>query len=411
MIMTDKVKNVAYIGLLFAVILVVLLLLWLVLKQVNDSQPTDSYIENIPMKQVNDMRSTDSYIENIPYVGKHNNLGKYRQPYSRNDMSASTISILEYWNPNSNSIEEIDKLFNSFNLESNVYGQVEMLHELADIKDYVDFLGGYDSKLEKLETSEMFAYLENGIPLLINLPIDPESSEEARYFPTSVLIGMDIENEKLIFDSYWMGPDYTISFSEFDALQNLRLETRKNLFLIIQPEDVRDVVKVSTSTHYRPVVPNETAELFKLYALARGAKFSEQYSLAEKYFNELTSEKTFSINISPIDRVIILSRFSEVKYALGDFEAARVVALQAVEINFDLDVPFQYFGSYKYLLDNNAQGYTDRMSLPYLVLGDAYRALGDLESALESYREAILILPWHVGPKEAIKEIETQLGY
>ena len=338
-------------------------------------------------------------IVNIPYVGKHNNEGYYRQPYSRNDVAASIITVLEYWAPGAHDIEDIDTAFLNSPLG------------YKDIRNYIQKIGGYDIWRESLQASELSKYINKNsqTPLITFLPL-AEDQRGLNYFPATVLVGVDEKEKTLLFYSYWYGADYKISFEEFNRLQKVKPTDDQYSFIVIRPEGLlasdRPEIKGKIREYTAPVLAEEVIDLYRDYALASGALTSKEYSLAKYYFEQLVGSEYFDIKLSPIHKVLVLSRLIEVLNVLGEYDQSIQIGTKVVDLNHDLDKPFEYFGSYDYLLNNNAPGFTDRLSLPHIVLGDAFRDIGMFAEAADQYRKALEIYPRHSGVKRSLDSLE-----
>lgn len=340
-------------------------------------------------------------ISNIPYVGLHNNIGEYRQPYARNDVSSAIITVLEYWNPGQHDIAEIDEVF----ARSDFIG-------FSQMQSFIQNVGNYDARIEELTVKDIADYVneKTRTPLITLLPLAADQSPALRYFPAVVIVGIDTKQEELTLFSHWYGANYKVSFSQFREMKQLLPESTRNAFMVVQPLDLQEkIVAVGerTTDYATPSVDEPTRRLFQENALATGARFAQQYELAAEYYSRLITSEDFQTLLSPIHRVLALSRFTETLNVLERYEEAQTIGERAVALNHDLDEPFRYLGSYRYLLENNASGYADRLSLPHIVLGDTYRKIGDYQNAREQYEQALMIFPRHEGVREVLMELPS----
>ena len=337
----------------------------------------------------------------VPYVGLHNFVDEYRHPYSRNDLSATIIAVLEYWQKGVAEVETIDSDFDLRNRSG--------LTTYQDVVDYVGHnYGGFSVNVTEMSIDEAAAYMaENQGPLVISLPVTLDQPTTTFYEPLVVLKEINIQGEYVVYDSYWLGPNVKISVDEYNALQNRMSEERQNRYVIVEPLE-RGALPDHVGFFTDFSLPEADRSLYADYAIALGAQNQGVHDVAVEYYTRVTENERFAEVFPPSLRVILLSQYAGLlANQLTDFETAEIVAQRAIDENVELNTDFSYFGDFGYLFESNAEGQEDRLSLPHIVMGDVYRKTGQTDLAIEQYEQALRIFPLHVGVRE---ELDKLLG-
>lgn len=366
-------SNISIFALISGIFLLVLLGLfgWYVLKTPTTDPGTFSYT-----------------IPGVPYIGVHNRVGE--RSYITSDPSGAVASILEYWNPGKHNFREITD-----EIRQSIAGEFSTIDHIGN---YVLSLSDYTVKEERLTLDEIKEYVNSEVktPLFLFLSLTVnQPAEPPHYYPATVLIGINEPEQKVIFSSYWLGNNYEISFSEFQVLQNIRLPGERNAYLIIQPKNLKTALtkmKNLEETAYPPrgMVMNETVEMFKNYTIGIGALFSGAYKLQEQYFELVVNDQKFSQFMPPYFKVFTLYKLAEAKLAFGEDGEAKKYVMQAIELNHDLDKPFEDFPGFE-IRFNVPVTTIDRVSGPYRVLGDIYMKSNEFMAAKEAYEKALAI--------------------
>ncbi|MBI2108961.1 MAG: tetratricopeptide repeat protein [Parcubacteria group bacterium] len=327
-------------------------------------------------------------IPGVPYVGVHNHIGK--NSFIVGDVSGAVASVLEYWNPGKITPAEItERLVRSGSFDFSTDG----------VEKYVQETGYYVVKKERLTLNEVKKYINEEVrtPLFLLLPLTESQpfNSTFHYYPATVLIGIDEPNGKLIFQSYWLGNNYELSFKDFQRLQNIMSPSGQNQYLIIQPKNLAmalNKIKNLEETPYPPrgIVMKETEEMFKNYTIGMRALSKNNYIEEERHLERVVNDEKFLEFMPPYFKVFALHVLAEAKLALGKMEEAEKYALSAVEFNHDLDKPFKDFPGYE-VRGYNTPERLDKISAPYRVLGDIYMRLGEFELAQPAYKNALEI--------------------
>jgi len=337
-------------------------------------------------------------LTNVPYVGLHNNLGIYRDnPYLRNDLSAAVIMAIDYWEPGVSDKQGIDTFFALTD-----DGKAKSITTIGSYLTKQD--NGYRVTDHTFSLSDLLEYFKTKqpIPLLVRIPLAVGLPATVNYAPVSVLIGIDSEKSELYFHSYWHGAYYTLSFSDFEQRQGwFENPDDRWHFVAIMPY-LAEMVQDSTETDHHvkmefnsPKLSAEWVDIYNTYALASILFAAKEFVLAENYYTDIVENQNFEKVFSPTQRVLIRTRLAETKMVLEKYDEALMHAEAAIAINQNLNVSFEHYGPYEYLYKNNAPGYQDRLSLPYLVLCDVYRLTDNYKDALVACKNAVAVYPRH----------------
>jgi tetratricopeptide (TPR) repeat protein len=223
----------------------------------------------------------------------------------------------------------------------------------------------------------------------------------------TLVVGLDTIDQSIELQNYWLGR-YTLTFEEYVRLQESSLEPHSYLVLTPKNSDLVTKSGKDFSGEY-PVLSTTDRDMFIAYAKADAFARSANPATAIQNYELAYNSESFNSFMPPAMRVNMLSRYAQTLFELARYDEAVPIIEDALQMNNDLAEPFGIFASYDYLLNNNAQGYTDQLSLPHIVAGDIYRYLGRNEDAIEQFETAILIFPGHVGPRATLKILTTEL--
>ena len=351
------------------------------------------------------MKQPNSYtIPNLPYVGEHNNLDRYRQPHQRNQVSAAIIAVLEYWYPSQIDLGEVDNVFKDLDVPLSAL-VVDTRLQVLDVYDQVSV------QQATLQLDELDHYLnpDRKTPLIISLPLSAGVLDGTLHTSPFVLTGVNYQTETLFFDNYWLGADIPMTFAEFENRQSLLPAEQQGQFVVINPRgDSAAAHQFSPpGTYNRVRLSAELRDIFTWRALAELAYASGEYEQAVEFYGQLVGHPGFETEVAPAFKVLTYSRYGESLHKVGKLDKAEEALRTAISFNQGLTEPFSYLGSYDYLFENNAEGYRDQLSLPYIILGDLYRNTGRDTEAIEAYQQALAIFPAHVGPREAMRRLQT----
>lgn len=334
------------------------------------------------------LRDTYSYtIPNVPYIGIYNHVGAYKALGS--NAAAAAATILEYWDPGSENLENLQHNLPSPTLTFTAT-------TLADLANYFEsHQPKYLTISGKLSQSELKTYLSKTkrTPLLVALPLSASQPANIVNFPFSVLIGIDEVKRKFVLHDYWFGPIHEISFDEFTARQALLPLDIRDRYLVIQPKDGALLQRVVSRPQiaYAPrsdfIIKNEP--LMRDFAMAAGATLGGNMAAQEKYLQTVVHSPLFVEYFPPSLKVTALARLSDALLRGGKVQEALQSAKQAISENHDLDKSFKDWPGYEVLSNN--PGEQGRLSWPYRILGDALFENGDRAGAIEAYKTALTI--------------------
>ena len=200
----------------------------------------------------------------------------------------------------------------------------------------------------------------------------------------------------------------TVDFDTYSAMQDRLAAERQNRYVVVTPLE-EAAIPDHTNDFTNFLLPAAEQKVFSDYAIAQGAEAEKMFDISTLYYERVVGSEQFATAMAPSARVIVLSQYANVLGNIeGDFAAATPIAEQAVALNQNLNMDFSYFGDYQYLLDGNAEGFRDRLSLPHIILGDMYRRTNQTDAAVEQYELALQIFPRHVDVKQQIENLTIE---
>lgn len=361
-----------------------------------------SYLRNKNIIQSG--KSTDYVIPNVPYVGIFN----HKDAYSHvSDITpGGVVSVLEYWNPGKNNLSEVGQSFD--HPENQFFG-------LFQAKDFFEKRGGYTAEEKHLEISDLKKYINPDVrtPLLLLLSIDKEQPLNVQYYPFALLIGIKESQQKMVFHSTWFGNNFELTLDEFNELEERMRPDMRNNYLIVQPEDFQnklDEVKNRTEAPYasRTEIMNKAQNMFKNFALGRGAFRVGLDDLAMDYYTKVKNDPNFNGYFPPYYKARTFQEIARVYFQKKDFDNALAHINQTIDLNHDLDKPFKDWPGYEFRM--NKADVVDRYSFPYKFLGDIYVEKKEYSKAVDSYKKTLDISPSFEAARKALEIAELQLA-
>lgn len=359
------------------------------------------YLFGLPAK----ITAQDYIIPGVPYVGVYNH--KAQLSYLFGDTVSAVVSILEYWNPGENNLVEINRAFRS--------EQVVLIGENR-MTDFIRNDGNYKIERVRLELGEIKNYINSEIktPLFLFLAISEEQPLTVVYRPATVLIGIKESEQKLIFHSYWLGNNYEITYDDFNKLQERMRPDERNSYLAIQPKKLKEKIKevnqrAVSAYPERTLTMKEGEAMFKNFAIGEGAYFLSLNKVAGDYFLKVVNDSNFESYFPPYFKARVLYELGEVFLKQKDYPNALSYVNKAIELNQDLDKPFNKDWP-GYETKSNKPDIVDRISGPYRVLGDIYRELKDFSKSKDAYEKALEINPTNSEAARGFQLMELELA-
>lgn len=341
-----------------------------------------------------DIMNSAYIIPGVPYYGVHNHFAGYLEGNTN-----SVFSVIEYWNPGL--IESLKAKKN------NLY--VGNLSEVSTIFGKENFT----AQTIKLSLSDLKKYINPEIktPLLLSLPISVDQPITVKYYPLTLLIGINEKEQKLIFHNYWLGNNYEISYNEFNQLENSLPISQRNLYVVIQPTNLNEKLKEISQRKIeaypaRTSIMQNGEQMLKYYAIGSGAYGLKMNNIAREYLLKSENDTNFDEYLPPFFKTWMDNAIGQIYYDENDLDNALLYAQKAVAENHDLNQPFKDWLGIE--LDWRS-GDETRFSSSYNLLGDLYRAKKDFQKAKDSYTEALRITPDSLRAKHGM-EIITALG-
>jgi tetratricopeptide (TPR) repeat protein len=344
----------------------------------------------------------DYVIPGVPYIGIYDHKGKFSK--LAYDKDSAVASVLEYWNPGKNDLK---------NIKSNLTHYAGQ-KDNAGVVDFINGLEGMQAEIKSLTREELKDYISvsKRTPLITFTAIDENQPIESQYYPARVLIGLKENEKKLIFQDYWLGNNYEISFDEYDKLLEKTPPTLRNLYIVIQPKDLSGKLKEIQSRNITPYpqrteIMNKAAGMFKNYAIAVNPYYTKRFDIAEKYFSAVINDSGFTDFFPPEFKVRSFYELAEMQSGKGNLESAMKNVQKSIEMNHDLNKPFKDWPGYVWR--GNASGHKGEMTIPYRVQGDIFMQKKDFAKAQENYQKALDIRPKNRMAREGLSKAQLKL--
>jgi tetratricopeptide (TPR) repeat protein len=339
-------------------------------------------------------KSIDYVIPGVPYVGIYSHTGKFGEVSDASSAVSAVASILEYWSPGKNDFSDLGRSLSQGGAGS---GQEHRLITGESVRKAAKNLG-YEAKSVHLELSELKQYInpDKKTPLYFIQAIDVNQPADTLYHPAGVLIGIKESEKKLVVHDYWQGNNYEISFDDFQKLWEKLRPDERNTYTVIQPTNL-DAALGEISKRNIESYPQRTERMkkcsgmFKTYALGHGAKVTGMMDKEMEYFTKVKDDPEFNAYFPDFFKANVYSGIAEALLAKGDVENALNYAQKAVDLDHDLDKPSGDWPGYETSV--NSDGAHGQIIGPYVVLGDAYAAKGNIAKAKENYSMAVTINP------------------
>lgn len=348
-------------------------------------------------------QKTDYVIPGVPYSGIYNHKGNLAE--INPIVPAPVLSIAEYWNPG-----KVDSgKFNDF-----FRAQKGTITNAQRIKQFFDEIGGYDAKAEHLEIRDLKKYInpETRTPLLLFLPVSSDQPAEVTFYPATLLIGIKETEGKLVFHDYWLGNNYEMTFDEFNKRWKKMRPDMRNLYLAIQPSNLKDKLKeiqgkASSSYPGRTLTMQKTEQIFKDFSTAIAANWVNSDAIAKQYFLKTQNNPNFEEFFPPIFKVLLWGDLGFAYAKEGDFDNALNYANKAIEADHDMDSPSGDWQGYEHPGKNPE--FAGVISDPYRNLGNIYWRQGNLQKAQENYQKAIEIAQNDFEARASFQEVQNEL--
>jgi hypothetical protein len=339
--------------------------------------------------------STDYIIPNVPYFGIHNHKGNNN--VLGPETPSAVASILEYWNPGKNNLQEIND-----NVLAQLRYQEESSKYLSDfdkIKEAVYTLGDYNSEVVNLKISDLKTYVNQTIrtPLLVFLPVKTDQPIIINYSPVSVLIGVKEKESKLVFHNFWLGNNLEISYEDYSKMIDRMTPIMRNNYLVIQPKNLKEKLKEVEGRRNTPYPPRTSimergSEMFKNYAIAEGGSIMDIEEPTKTYLEKIIQDPEFENYFPPYMKVLTYSRLAQM-YLLGNKDNLTAIkyAQMSIDLNHNIDQPFKDWMGYECAF--NKPSHYGESSRPYVVMGDIQSKQNNISAAKDAYTKAFEIYP------------------
>lgn len=337
------------------------------------------------------IKSTSNYdyvIPGVPAINLFNHQGNLSY-ISPSDTVASTVSILEYWNPGANNFVEISSFLRA---EKDKNG--ETIRRLLD----GFYKNEYNFKREHLNINELKKYINSEVktPLLIFFPLDKEQPSEVTFHPLTVVIGIKESEKKIVLHNFYLGNNYEISFADFEkSWESMRIDER-DAYYVIQPIELKEKLKEVSSRKVnqypaRIRVMDDFSGLLADYAVSRAMRTFGENDLSMEYALKVKNDPRFEKEIHTFYKMEIHGLLASSYFKKDDLESAKQNALLAMEMNHDLNKPFKDWPG----IENPGSrvGEVNKSSEPYKLLGDIYLRTNELDLAKQNYEKALEIRP------------------
>lgn len=346
----------------------------------------------------------DYIIPGVPYYGvfSHKNLGSY----VTGDTPSALASVLEYWNPGKNNFVELQRFFT---MKKGHLITADKLNDFINTDDYT-------VQKKRLEINDLKKYInsETKTPLFMFFPIDENQPDVVTYHPATLLIGIKDSEKKLVFHNYWLGNNYEISYDTYEKMwERMRTDERKE-FIVIQPKDLSGKLREIDSRKIeqypaRTSIMEKTEQMFKNYAIGRGAFNLTLSDISLNYFNNIMNDPNFNAYFPPYFKVILYTSLADLELGKtdGNMDVALGYATKSVGLNHDLDKAVGEWPGYEARF--NKPGIIDRISDPYKTLGDVYLKKEDYVRANENYSQALDIQVTNEDASFQKKIVEVEL--
>ena len=243
-------------------------------------------------------------------------------------------------------------------------------------------------------------------PLLAFLPLSSSMTGQTEYNSAVLITGSNDWTRQITFHDYWLGPNRTLSFSEYKKLQESLPKSLQNFYLSIPIDDVP--VLQSQEADLLRIADNSAAhfeeEVMRLISVALYADYVHDYQKAKDTFIALIDHPDFEKNTPPFYKVFAYYKLSEAYFRDGEYTKSFDYVQEAITSNVALNEPFGDWPGFE--IPFNSSGARDRLSGPYRVLGDIYRVEGKVELAKEAYNKSLVINPENYLAKSGLQIIQ-----
>jgi hypothetical protein len=337
--------------------------------------------------------SADYIIPNVPYFGIHNHKGNNN--VLGPETPSAVASILEYWNPGENSLQEINDNVLAELRDQGVSN--ENLLTFDKIKAAVSTLGDYNSEVVNLKVSDLKTYVNRAArtPLLVFLPVKADQPIGINYFPASVLIGVKEKENKLVFHNFWLGNNLEISYEDYSKMINNMAPNMRNNYLVIQPKKLNEKLKEvegrrNTPYSSRTSIMEKGSEMLKNYAIAQEGSTMNIEEPTKTYLEKIIQDPEFENYFPPYLKVLVYSELAKIYLDKDNSKAIEYVQL-SIDLDHDIDQPFKDWMGYECAL--NSPSHYGESSRPYVLMGDIQIKQNNVSAANDAYAKALEISP------------------
>lgn len=337
------------------------------------------------------------YIADVPYLGHYNLTGDNAFLTSGN--SSAVASVMRFFDDDKN-LAEVD---------SSVRAALEVE------QSYVSFISLFRSVGLKVSDTDfnrdfLIETLADGSPLFALITLDAQSkgSVEAQSHHPVVIVGYDRTTDVITMHSYWYGPAYQLSFSDFIARHDSQVPDRFYALAVDSSEETVTSANVTATNPYeRDPILDTVQPMMQNFALAILASSVAGHLSAENeaYLNSVANNENFEL-LHPYVRVSTLVHLAGFAYRNDDFDEADRLYSYIYENNQNMDKPFGPWAGFN--LIENALDHKGELSYMFYGFGNYNKYRGNVMEALSAYEQAVTIEPSNTGIREILEAYKIE---
>jgi len=335
-------------------------------------------------------------IPGVPYYGFYNHSFDAELP-----IASSIAEVLGYWGDERFNLPDLAKKF-----PASQFNQQALLDLPKFFQDNgYEIYSGKAGTGKELKEIKKFVNSKNKIPVIVfqKNSLNPDRISSG----LRVVIGVFDKEQKVIVHDYIFGNNYEISYQDFQKL----FPSEQKFILAIWPSaELTGKIK-GLDANPQPY-PERTVTMDKISNLLEAGFdayiFSSLsgFAIASHLLEEIL-ESPDAVYFLPAHRVYLYSLLALNQFYLYQKEpqklddVIKLINEKTLPLNHDLSQPYgdwteqlEYFKNYNFL--------TDKIPMPFYVLGNVYLAKGNKELARKSFEEALKIYPDYSWAKEAI---------
>lgn len=317
-------------------------------------------------------RNKDVIIAGVPHYGIFSGTVITTPP------QAVFAMIVRYWGDERLSTADIRE-----KLSPNEVGR-----EKVTLRRLAEFFAeqNYVARIERFDTIyDLKKELAKNIPVIISLKLPVENYSSTEHV---VLIGALPSKQKIEFHSNFLGNNYKMSFSDFEASWHGRAEDK--VYLALEPSaSIRSLIKgPDRAKPYSSRLGIMDDPAFTRLRIKW--KTLEEMPLSENtapQWEEIINDPSFAKS-RPTGQIVAYVNLAREYDELGQIdEAIRIIKTKALPLNHDLEQAYEEWPAFSDLPPRAEWG------LPWTVLGDLYVKKGDRDNAITAYRKTIEVNP------------------